>query len=134
MPRTGKKENLQLWEKGQSGNPGGRPKWKPLTDALRKQLTAPIKDRLTGQQLATLPKRLQDATVAEVLADALITEAIAGKGKVHAAREIMDRVEGRVPLPLIGSTDEPLAITILSNIPRPDRSKKRPPPKNKSVN
>jgi hypothetical protein len=33
----------------------------------------------------------------------------------------MDRVEGRVPLPLIGSTDEPVAITIISNIPRPDR-------------
>ena len=43
---------------------------------------------------------------------------------------MMDRVEGRVPLPLIGSSDEPIAITILNNIPRPDRSKgKKPLPK-----
>ena len=39
-------------------------------------------------------------------------------------REAADRTEGRVPLPLIGSTDEPIAIVIQSHIPRPDRSKR----------
>jgi hypothetical protein len=48
---------------------------------------------------------------------------------VRAAREAADRTEGRVPLPLIGSSEEPIAINIISHIPRPDRSKKTPPKK-----
>jgi hypothetical protein len=39
-------------------------------------------------------------------------------------REAADRTEGRVPLPLIGSPDEPIAINFINHIPRPDRSKK----------
>jgi tyrosyl-tRNA synthetase len=135
----GAPENLQRpWEVGKSGNPGGRPKWKPLTDAIRKQLAAPITELYSAEQILKLPKRLQDpkTTIAEVVADALITEAIGGEAKVRAAREVMDRVEGRVPLPLIGSTDEPIAITILNNIPRPDRSKRKAkkPSKKERVN
>ncbi len=116
---------LRPWEKGKSGNPGGRPKWKLLSDALRGQLSANIRERFTEEQVAKLPKRLQKptTTVAEVVADSLITEALGGDGKVRAAREIMDRTEGRVPLPLIGSSDEPISINMICHIPRPDRSK-----------
>jgi hypothetical protein len=46
------------------------------------------------------------------------------EGSVRAARETVDRTEGRIPLPLVGSDDKPIAINIISHIPRPDRSKK----------
>ena len=68
------------WQPGQSGNPGGRPKKKPVTSAL---------------------ERLLDDSKAEGIARALIALA-SGEGKhaVAAAREIMDRLEGKVSLPV----------------------------------
>jgi hypothetical protein len=49
-----------------------------------------------------------------MIADGLLNEAIAGEGRIRAAREIMDRIEGRVPLPLVGANDEPFSIVIES--------------------
>ena len=68
------------WQPGQSGNPGGRPKKRPVTSAL---------------------ERLLDDSKAEGIARALIALA-SGEGKhaVAAAREIMDRLEGKVSLPI----------------------------------
>lgn len=115
-------EHLQPFKAGQSGNPGGRPKWKPITDAIKAALVLKINQHVSAQTLEKLPKRLQAATIAELIADRLVNEAISGEQLVRACREIMDRVEGRVPLPLIGSSDEPISIVINSHIPRPDRS------------
>lgn len=66
--------------KGQSGNPNGRPKLTRLTDALR-------------QQLAENSPDAKDTTIAEVIAGALIREAMSGN--VQAAKEIADRTEGK---------------------------------------
>jgi len=66
------------WQPGQSGNPGGRPKKRPVTSAL---------------------ERLLDDSKAEGIARALIALA-SGKHAVAAAREIMDRLEGKVSLPI----------------------------------
>lgn len=68
---------------GQSGNPGGRPKEKPVTDELRR-----LMDR-------EVPNDREGRTYAEVLAQAILHAAL--KGKVDAARELLDRIEGRVP-------------------------------------
>jgi hypothetical protein len=79
----------KMWKPGQSGNPGGRPKRKPLTDAYSALLgqTIPLD---VARQL-----RISEAsTYAEVVAMALLKEAV--KGKVNAAAELADRVEGRV--------------------------------------
>ncbi len=70
------------WKPGQSGNPGGRPKWKPVTAALQ---------------------HLVDANVANALASKLIVDA--GKGNVSAMSLLMDRLEGKVPQTVGGSTD-----------------------------
>ena len=67
----------RIWKPGESGNPGGRPKKKPLTDAYAALLAKPI------------PNDKEGRTFAEAIAQAMIKEAI--KGKVNAASEIADR-------------------------------------------
>ena len=72
------------WRKGQSGNAGGRPKSRLLSEALRTQL-AEVK-----------PGDPAGRTYAEVLAANLIQIACGeAPGAVHAANEIADRIEGR---------------------------------------
>lgn len=69
--------NLRPWQPGQSGNPGGRPKKKPITEAYE--------------------KLLEDPAVAAEMAKAMFDVIRArGKGTVLAAKELTDRVEGRV--------------------------------------
>jgi hypothetical protein len=69
------------WKPGQTGNAGGRPRRKPLTDAY-----AAILEEL-------VPGDKQGRTFAEIIAMALVREAV--KGRVNAAAEIADRVEGK---------------------------------------
>ena len=73
------------WRKGQpSPNPGGRPKSRLLSEALRTRL-AEVK-----------PGDPAGRTYAEVVAENLIDIACSeGPGAVHAASEIADRLEGR---------------------------------------
>ena len=130
------RDNLKKpWEKGgPSPNSGGRPRYKPITDAIKAALIRKVSEHVSPQTLEKLPKRLAAGVIADLIADRLVNEAITGEQLVRACREIMDRVEGRVPLPLIGSSDEPVAIIINSHIPRPDRSKKKPAAKAKKPN
>jgi len=75
------------WKKGQpSPNPGGRPKSRVLSEALRTRLAEVKSDDPAGR------------TYAEVVAANLIEIACSeGPGAVHAANEIADRIEGRAP-------------------------------------
>jgi hypothetical protein len=68
------------FQKGESGNPQGRPKLTRLTDALR-------------EQLAEINPDVPEKTIAERIARALIREAVSGN--VQAIREIGDRTEGK---------------------------------------
>jgi hypothetical protein len=78
--RRGRAEELApfRWKPGQSGNPGGRPKRKPLTDTLLEVLEDP-------KQLEALVR---------------VWLKSAQKGSIMHLREILDRVEGRVALPV----------------------------------
>lgn len=67
---------------GQSGNPGGRPKSKLLSEAYKKILETEIK---SGKH--------KGKTFAEVIAQKMAEEAT--KGKVQPAAEMADRVEGK---------------------------------------
>ena len=69
------------WKKGQSGNPGGRPKSRILSDAYRYKLEEPV------------PNDPEGRTWAELIAEAQVRDAV--RGNVNAAREIADRTEGR---------------------------------------
>jgi len=74
------------WRKGVSGNPGGRPKSRLLSEALRNRL---------GQIKDDDPAR---RSYAEILADHLLEIALSrGPAAVPAACEIGNRAEGRSP-------------------------------------
>jgi len=105
-------ENLRPWQPGQSGNPGGRPKRKPLTDAYAALLDKPIPPDMARQL-----KLDESTTYAQVIAMSLVREAV--KGKVNAAAEVADRVEGRITQPISGPDEGP--IQIITSIPRPPK-------------
>lgn len=85
----------KMWKPGQSGNPGGRPKRKPLTDAYAALLDKPIPSDMARQL-----KLDESTTYAQVIAMSLVREAV--KGKVNAAAEVADRVEGKIAQPISG--------------------------------
>lgn len=78
------------FRKGQSGNPGGRPKWKPISNALTELLELEI-----GEYGKFKPK-----TPAQKIAKKMIGDAM--KGVTTLVREVLDRTEGKVPLPITG--------------------------------
>jgi len=61
------------WKPGQSGNPGGRPKKKPVTDAYARLMSNPAE--------------------ADKMARALLDQALAGN--VQAAKELREGIEGK---------------------------------------
>jgi hypothetical protein len=65
------------WKPGQSGNPGGRPKGLSITAALR----------------TLLEKEHNGKTLAEILADRWMKDAL--EGKFPHLKELLDRTEGR---------------------------------------
>jgi hypothetical protein len=76
-PHPNSLANLKPFQPGQSGNPSGRPKKKPVTEALERLLNS-------EENAEEIAKALLDVVKAR------------GKGTVSAAKEITDRVEGRV--------------------------------------
>jgi Family of unknown function (DUF5681) len=92
----GRIENLKPWAKGVSGNPGGRPKRLPLSDALRELLDQTCPDDDAGR------------TYAQVIAETLLRAAC--RGDIRAAREIADRTEGRPPQGVVFATEPEAAL------------------------
>jgi hypothetical protein len=82
--KRGGASNLTPWKKGQTGNPGGRKKYQPITEAIRSELER----EMPGAD---------GKTVAQALAKRLIAIA-AGKGKdaIRALEVILERAEGKV--------------------------------------
>lgn len=85
--------NLVSWKPGQSGNPGGRPKTKPLTDGMRMLLEG------DKEGFLALPKPLR-LQIARWYGDALTC------AKSRAL--LLDRMEGGVPRAV---DDKPLPVT-----------------------
>jgi hypothetical protein len=69
------------WKPGESGNPGGRPKRTPLTDACRELLARSIPGDSAGRTYAQ--------KIAEILAEK------ATQGDIRAVQELADRAEGK---------------------------------------
>ncbi len=97
------KGNPYRFKPGRSGNPGGRPKTKLLTQAYRELLEQV--DPKTGK------------TVAQLIAENIIEKALRGalKGDLAAVKEITDRTEGKVVQPLShsGLGSEPITFNVV---------------------
>jgi uncharacterized protein DUF5681 len=74
--------NSHRFQKGVSGNPGGRPRRSRLSEAII-------------EKLAEVFPAESETTIADFIAGALVKEAL--KGNVQAAKELADRSEGRAP-------------------------------------
>jgi Family of unknown function (DUF5681) len=86
-----------LFKPGQSGNPGGRPKKKPLTEELEKILQSTGRD----PQKRTYAKRLMESAVKRAI-----------KKDTLALREIWERAEGKVPQALTGAEGGPVQFEV----------------------
>lgn len=99
MTKRDKRENLRPpWTKGVSGNPSGRPKKTPYTDAHREVAELLVKEL----------KVSKSDSVARVVAKAIAKQAV--KGKLAFAKEIADRVEGtpRQRVEVTGENGDPI--------------------------
>ena len=76
----GRAGNLSPWKPGQSGNPGGRPKKRSISDEL---------ERLLDEEAPKSGGKLW----AVVIAEALLRKA--RKGDVRAIAELANRIEGK---------------------------------------
>jgi hypothetical protein len=85
---SGRIENLRPWQKGQSGNPRGRPKKTLITDAFRERLAE------------VDPNDPQGRTNAEIIADRMIARAKQRDRGQQDAAVIADRTEGKANQPL----------------------------------
>jgi len=87
------------WKKGQSGNPGGRPKGESLVALMRR----------------VLEREHNGRPLMEVLAERLVKEALAGK--FPFAKEVLDRVEGKVQDKL--EVSGPMTVKVVYDDERP---------------
>jgi hypothetical protein len=78
------------FQKGTSGNPGGRPKTKIFSQAMIRLAELPL-----AKYKKFKPKNQAEKVAKRALDDA-------GKGMSTALREVLDRTEGKVPLPITG--------------------------------
>jgi hypothetical protein len=91
------------FEKGQSGNPGGRPKVKPFKDALLME----AKLAESGEPCEAKPGSLR--WNARKLLD---------QGDVQSIKELADRLDGKVAQAVIGGDEDDPAINMVQRIER----------------
>ncbi|MDC0917975.1 DUF5681 domain-containing protein [Candidatus Marinimicrobia bacterium] len=83
-----KEKNLKPFEKGVSGNPGGRPKWKQVTEIM--------KTETNQEKLAVIVDKVFD---------------LALEGNMRAIEFIADRLEGKVAQRVeVTTNDEPIRV------------------------
>ena len=97
---------------GESGNPSGRPRKSPVSDALRELLD----QEYTGRE-----RRFKGMTNGCVLATRLFEMAIAGD--LGAAKEVADRIQGRAPQSVTMGGPDGGAIPFL-NLSREDNERR----------
>ena len=108
---NGNPQNLKMWKPGQSGNPSGRPKTRPISDAYLAVADLPLPE--DWRLKLKLPK---GATYRQAVALRQFHQAI--KGIPQAAREIREAIEGKSSqrIELTGAGGKPLNPT---QAPRP---------------
>lgn len=134
-PPNSRLANLRpAWQKGQSGNRNGRPKSKPLTKALTRQLSKKVPpDMLAKISLQSPQIHMvigKKPTYADIVAWSWIQQAVKGNGA--ALRNMLDRIEGRIPKEMADVADDRLdeLMEALSIAPAPpgETNDDEPPP------
>lgn len=111
---TAEEKRLKVWlaanyfKKGQSGNPSGRPKKKPISDRYREALEVELPDEIRK----TLGMH-KGATMGDALARRMTIRAIEGRNAVDAAREIREAVEGKAPSASEARASTPMKVRVV---------------------
>ena len=111
--------NLRKWAPGQSGNPSGGPRRRPISDRYAEMVETALPDDL--RNAVGLPK---GATYGDAIALSQARQAI--KGKPEAAREIREAIEGKT-CQRDHETDgrPPITTILIDQATRPDWNKMR---------
>lgn len=99
------------WQPGQSGNPSGRPKTKPITDRYHRIVETDLPDDV--RRALGLPS---GATFGDAIALAQARQAI--KGETAAAKEMREAIEGRSMEQL--DVGKEFSVVIINRAYRPD--------------
>jgi Family of unknown function (DUF5681) len=118
MNRKGTPANLApRWVKGQSGNPAGRPKKRPITDEYFDLADKPLPEKLRKKLERDFGIKLPPGiTWSQTAALRRFMEACGikiEKGGTRAAKEIRESIEGKAPERLEITGPERKEITIL---------------------
>ena len=95
------------WKPGQSGNPLGKPKRKPITDRYHEQLEV-VAPRALSEELGLPPQ----ATMADVIARRMAIRAVSGRQAVEAAREMREAVEGKSPTTVVDFSQKAVVVNV----------------------
>jgi len=88
-----KEKNLKSFEKGVSGNPGGRPKWKQVTEIMKSETNT--------AKLETMIDKVFDMAL---------------EGNMRAIEFIADRLEGKVAQRVeVATNDQPIKVFDFDN-------------------
>jgi hypothetical protein len=101
-------ENLRKpWQPGESGNPGGRVKSRPISELLRELLD---ETSVAGRDLP------EGRTLKEVVAFKLVEAIISSPPQtmLKAVEILLDRIEGTASHDPLGETDNPLVAAVLA--------------------
>jgi|TARA_Y100000310_G_scaffold317685_1_gene370822 hypothetical protein len=101
-----KKKVGRPWQKGQSGNPKGRPPKDVSLTSLIKEYLGQVPDLLIG---GGENQRQNTKTWRELLAQAWLVGAY--KGNHMLFKELIERLEGKVPQGIVGDPEKPISIT-----------------------
>jgi hypothetical protein len=113
MNPKGTRKNLKPFSPGVSGNPGGRPKKRPVSNRYIYFLEQPLRDSVPEERAVRIKLGLAPgATCGDAAAVMQIRRAISGK--TEAVREIREAIEGKAPqrIELTGEEDGQVDLTI----------------------
>lgn len=99
------------WPPGVSGNPKGRPKGSmSLTTTVKEMADWKAPPKILTEYRTIFPELPDDATIVQVLAARSLLKALDLKQGDVMAKEIWERIDGKVPYPISGPAGGPVRV------------------------